>query len=203
MILLVVFAIPVKAADVQTVIFDTSNHYLGTCSYTDSTTWTLTEDLQVDLFQVWYKWNSGETELAFTVKKDGQDFLSGEVIRSQCDSYQTAWCNGDLKIDNVFPKGLYEAVVANPRQCSIPSGNGTVRLYKVETDSPSITVKTDQSTKSATKSAEVKETTATTTTQEYPESCEGFPNWIYFIYVSLGLSVILNIILSILILRKK
>lgn len=128
----------VQAQTTDTLIFDSSNHYLGACGYTDTTTFTLDKELDVSLFQVWYYWNSGEGPLAFTVKKDGADFLSGELTRSSCDPYQTSWCNGDLRVNKPFPTGSYEVKVANARKCAIPGGNGTVRLYGLATITPTI-----------------------------------------------------------------
>lgn len=129
----------IQAQTTDTLIFDSSNHYLGACGYTDTTTFTLDKELDVSLFQVWYYWNSGEGPLAFTVKKDGADFLSGELTRSSCDPYQTSWCNGDLRVNKPFPTGSYEVKVANARKCAIPGGNGTVRLYSLATATPTST----------------------------------------------------------------
>ena len=125
-----------QAQTTDTLIYDTSNHYLGECGYTDTTTFTLDKDLDVSLFQVWYMWNSGEGPLAFTVKKDEVEFLSGDLTRSSCDPYQTAWCNGDLRVNKVFPIGSYEVKVANSRKCAVPSGNGAVRLYTAQAVTP-------------------------------------------------------------------
>ena len=118
---------PIYAADEM--IYDTSDHYLGGCGKTDTTTWTLEEDLSVTTFQIWYYWQSGEGPVGFTLKKDGGDFATGKLTRAQCDPYQTSWCNGDLVINKTFPKGSYVLKLDNKSQCAIPSGNGTVRLY--------------------------------------------------------------------------
>jgi len=135
---------PVLAQESLTLIYDTSNHYLGTCGLTDKTTWTLEKDLEVKLFQIWYNWDAGETQVGFTLKKDGQAFLAGIATRSQCDPYQKSWCNGDLKVEKTFTEGTYELKVDKRKQCAIPNGNGTVRLYGLETASltpqPTITI---------------------------------------------------------------
>lgn len=131
--LLALFSHPVFAIDPQ--IYDTSDHYLGACGFTDTTTWELENTLNVTTFQIWYKWNAGEEEVAFTLNKDGAEFLTGEVTRSECDPYQTSWCNGNLEVNKKFPQGSYDLKVAAKRQCAIPSGNGTVRLYGTESTS--------------------------------------------------------------------
>jgi len=135
--LLLVFsglATPVLAEEEPPMIFDTGKGYLGGCCLTDKTTWTLDEDLEIKLFQIWYNWDANEREVGFTVKKDGEEFLTGTATRSGCDIYQKNWCNGDLKVDKVFPKGNYELTVDKRKQCSIPDGNGTIRLYGNKTD---------------------------------------------------------------------
>jgi hypothetical protein len=134
----------VLAEDQPAMIFDTGKGYLGGCGLTDKTTWTLDEDLEIKLFQIWYNWDANEKEVGITVKKDGEEFLTGTAMRSGCDVYQKNWCNGDLKIDKIFPKGNYELIVDKKKQCAIPDGNGTIRLYgeklgAVESE-PTITV---------------------------------------------------------------
>lgn len=122
------------AEEVPVLLFDSSNHYLGACQQTSESTWTLDKDLNVILFQIWYNWLANETELDFTVTKDGQEFLSGTATRTTCDTYQKNWCNADLVVNIPFPAGTYTTKVSNPRQCLVPGGTGAVRLYgpKVE-----------------------------------------------------------------------
>jgi hypothetical protein len=115
--------------ETETQLFDSSNHYLGVCDLTDSSTWTLDKDIYVTTFQIWYSWNSGETTVSFDIKKDGQEFASGEAKKGSCDPYQRQWCNGDYIINTAFPKGTYTAKVSSTRQCKVPGGTGVVRLY--------------------------------------------------------------------------
>lgn len=115
------------AAPVQ--IFDSSNHYLGACSLTSESVWTLEKDLEVTTFQIWYSWNAGETEVGFTITKDGERFAEGAATRSACDPYQKQWCNGDYAMNRTFPAGTYTVKVAENRVCLVPGGTGATRLY--------------------------------------------------------------------------
>ncbi len=119
-------------ATTETLVFDSTDHYLGACDFTDTSTWTLNQDLTVSKFSMWYKWQTGETELPITVTKDGAPFASFTAKRSACDSYQTSWCNADYVINKTFPAGTYTTTIANAYQCLKPGGTGTVLLYSLE-----------------------------------------------------------------------
>ncbi|MDD5040220.1 MAG: hypothetical protein PHY34_03655 [Patescibacteria group bacterium] len=123
------FAQTNTAAEVT--LFDSTDNYLGGCSLTDTSEWTLSEDLNVTKIQLWYKWQTGETELPVTVTKDGADFASFTALRSACDPYQTSWCNADYTINKAFPAGAYTTKIANAYQCLKPGSTGTVRLYGI------------------------------------------------------------------------
>lgn len=116
-------------AQAESKVFDSTDNYLGACSYTKTSTWTLTESLDVSTFQMWYYWQSGETELPITVTKDGAEFATFTATRAACDPYQTSWCNADYAINKTFPAGTYTTAIANAYQCLKPGGTGTVRLY--------------------------------------------------------------------------
>lgn len=122
---------------VETLIFDSTDHYLGACQMTNNSTWELTKDTAVSKFQVWYKWNTGETTLPVTIMKDGEKFAEFESKRGDCDPYQTTWCNADYEINKIFPKGSYTTEIQDSRQCLKPGGTGTIRLYT--SDSPATT----------------------------------------------------------------
>ncbi len=122
-------ATPSATKPAPVLIFDSSNHYTGGCSLTDSSTFTLKEDLAVEMVQFWYNWQPTESTLAFTLSYEGEEILSGDAERTTCDPYQKNWCNGDFKITRVFKAGTYSAQVAQPRLCLVPGGTGAVRLY--------------------------------------------------------------------------
>jgi hypothetical protein len=121
------------ATTVEVKVFDSTNDYIGACSYTDASQWTLTQDLQVTKFQLWYYWQSGETTLPVTVTKDGADFATFTATRGSCDPYQASWCNADYAINKSFPAGTYATKIATAYQCLKPGGTGTVRLYGTTT----------------------------------------------------------------------
>ena len=118
------------AAD--SLIFDSSDNYLGACSLTDKSEWELTKDLDVTTFQIWYSWNQGETTLPVTVLKDGEAFATFEATRASCDPYQQQWCNADYAINKTLPKGTYSTEIPTARQCLKPGYTGVVRLYGAE-----------------------------------------------------------------------
>lgn len=185
---------PALAVETPALLYDSSDHYLGACSLTDKTTWVLEEDLNVSLFQIWYNWEVGETEVTFTLNKDGQEFLSGKVTRTNCDAYQKNWCNGDLGVNKVFPKGSYELKVAQAKQCAIPSGNGTVRLYG-EALVAANTEETDVSPSASTTSNSSEENNCDCPGSDTPR----FSVWGYFV---LGGSLLINLGLIFMITKK-
>lgn len=116
-------------AATETMVFDSTDNYTGGCSLTATSTWTLPNNLTVTKFQMWYKWQTGETELPIAVTKDGETFAAFTATRSACDPYQTSWCNADYAINKTFPAGTYTTTIANAYQCLKPGSTGTVRLY--------------------------------------------------------------------------
>jgi hypothetical protein len=111
------------------VVFDTTPGYIGACSLTDTSKFTLATPIQASLLQVWYNWASGESVITYTLNKDGQDFMSGSLVRADCDPYQGNWCNGNQKIDKLFTTGSYELKLTSQKMCLQPGKTGTVRLY--------------------------------------------------------------------------
>jgi len=122
---------PTKAAD--TLVFDSTDNYLGACQLTDKSEWTLTNDINVTTFQVWYNWNQGEVSIPVKLYKDGVIFAEFNAGRNGCDPYQRQWCNADFAINKVLPKGKYTTQIPNARQCLKPNGTGAIRLYSSET----------------------------------------------------------------------
>jgi len=124
------FSLPhfVYAAD--TLVFDSTDKYLGACQLTNKSEWELVKDVQVTTFQVWYNWNQGETTLPVKVYKDGQPFAEFTATRGNCDPYQQQWCNADFSLNKLLPKGKYTTEIENSRQCLKPGGTGAIRLYE-------------------------------------------------------------------------
>lgn len=113
----------------ESLIFDSTDNYLGGCQFTNKSTWQLPKDFTVSKIQLWYKWNTGETSLPVTVFHNNEKFASFDAKRGNCDPYQTTWCNADYDINTLFPAGTYSTEISDRRQCLKPGGTGTVRLY--------------------------------------------------------------------------
>lgn len=127
--MLIGLVVPTAHAADETLVFDSTDTYLGACNYTDTSEWTLTQDLAVSKFQLWYKWQTNETTLPVTVTKDGQPFATFTATRGDCDPYQASWCNADYDINKTLPAGTYTTKIDTNQQCLKPGGTGTVRLY--------------------------------------------------------------------------
>ena len=124
---LVACSFPVLAYD--PLVFDSTNNYIGACQLTDNSEWTLSEDLNVSTFQIWYNWDANETSLPVTLYKDGQEFASFTATRTGCDTYQKNWCNADYELNKIMPAGTYTTKIPTAKQCLEPGKTGTVRLY--------------------------------------------------------------------------
>jgi hypothetical protein len=117
----------INAAD--TLVFDSTDKYLGACQLTNKSEWELKEDINVTKFQVWYNWDQGEASLPVKVFFNGEKFAEFEAKRADCDPYQHQWCNADYKIDKLFSKGKYTTEIPTEKQCLKPGGTGAIRLY--------------------------------------------------------------------------
>jgi len=126
----------VKAA--ETLVFDSTDHYLGGCQLTDKSEWELKEDLNITKFEVWYNWEQGESTLPVKLFYNGEKLAEFEATRSQCDPYQKQWCNADYEINKLFRKGKYTTEIPNKRQCLKPGGTGAIRLYTDDTSAPTV-----------------------------------------------------------------
>ena len=123
----------VNSSAEEKMVFDSTDNYLGGCQLTNKSEWELKEDLDIAKFQLWYRWDDGETTLPVTVKKDGEKFAEFAAERAACDPYQKMWCNADYQINKLFSKGSYAVEIKDSRMCLKPGGTGTVRLYSGET----------------------------------------------------------------------
>lgn len=197
-------------AATETMVFDSSDNYLGACSYTTTATWTQTGEIAVSKFQLWYNWQSGETELPVTVTKDGAAFDSFTATRSSCDPYQTSWCNADYAVNKTFPAGSYTATVANAHVCLKPGGTGVVRLYSLAaatntnaadtTNANLLVAAPDANTNTATNRAAVNSSTNTAVDVTTTASDDtGSSNTL--VYVLIGIIIILVIVIIVMVMK--
>ena len=118
---------PVQGADEQ--LF--SNGNIGACDYTDTSTFTLEEEVFVSKLRMWYYWGAGETTLPYTLTLNGEEFASGELERASCDPYQTSWCEANYYANKNFPAGAYVLKAGSAKLCqnAESGGNGMYIIY--------------------------------------------------------------------------
>jgi hypothetical protein len=94
-----------------------NNWNKGGCSFTDQARFILRDKTTVTKLDIWYYWQSGETEVSYNVTgKDGEVF-GGSFSKGSCDSNQKQWCQGIDYPNQELPKGVYTIKVANKRIC--------------------------------------------------------------------------------------
>ena len=108
-----------------------TNNNIAGCSYTDTSTFTLPEEVYVAKLRMWYYWNKDEVKLPYTLTKDGVEYSKGDLVRASCDPYQTSWCEANIYPKKNMPAGKYVMTVANKRMCqnSGTQGNGMYGIY--------------------------------------------------------------------------
>lgn len=115
-----------------------SNNNIGSCAFTDKSTFEITEKAYISKIRMWYYWEKNETQLPFTLKKDGKEIISGVLMREGCDPHQTSWCEGNYYPKSNFEAGIYDLKVENANLCqnSESDGNGMYLLLgeKIETE---------------------------------------------------------------------
>lgn len=153
----------IEAAD--TLVFDSTDKYLGACQLTNKSEWELKEDIEVTKFQVWYNWDQGEASLPVKIFFNGEKFAEFEAKRADCDPYQQQWCNADFQINKLFSKGKYTTEIPKEKQCLKPGGTGAIRLYI--DDGTEKKVQATPTTKIETKSQAI----PTTVVDNKPTSC--------------------------------
>jgi hypothetical protein len=144
--LIVLLFYPGNAFAADVLLFDSTNNYLGACQLTDKSEWNLDKELNVSLFQVWYNWDSNETDLPVIVLYEGKEFASFTAKRTNCDTYQKQWCNADFQIGKTFPKGKYETKIPTKKQCLKPGGTGAIRLFGADSSTSQETLATNTPT---------------------------------------------------------
>lgn len=102
----------------------------GACGFTDRAAWTSTSTLYVTTLGTWFKWNQGERAVPFSLHKDGTLYMTGELVRSSCDPYQSTWCDAVMAINRNLPPGSYTLQIAEGRICqnAASGGNGFYRI---------------------------------------------------------------------------
>ena len=110
------------------------NNNVGGCGYTDKSIFEVPVKSYVSKIRMWYYWAEGETQLPFTLKKDGKEIISGILMREDCDPYQTSWCEGNYYPKSNFEAGTYELKVDTAKLCqnSQSDGNGMYMIFGKE-----------------------------------------------------------------------
>jgi len=113
-----------------------TNNNIGACAFTDKSIFEITEKAYISKIRMWYYWKKNETQLPFTLKKDGKEIISGVLMREDCDPHQTSWCEANYYPKSNFEIGSYELEVENAKLCqNIDSdGNGMYLLLGEKTE---------------------------------------------------------------------
>ncbi len=103
------------------------------CNTTATSSFTLEREAFVTRFTTWYRWNTGETSVAFTLRKAGQQVMQANFQRGSCDPNQSSWCAGEALVNQWWAAGLYELTVSQPRVCanSGSANQGFVSVFGV------------------------------------------------------------------------
>ncbi|MFO1015509.1 MAG: hypothetical protein U1E50_17290 [Caulobacteraceae bacterium] len=99
------------------------------CGMTDTATLVVTRSTRLDRVEIWYHWSQGETQVGFSVDRDGQTIGSGFLTRGSCDPYQNAWCVAQGWGGRTLQPGRYRFRLYHPQICqnSGSGGQGFVR----------------------------------------------------------------------------
>lgn len=101
--------------------------YLGACGYTQSSSFTLTEDKYITRIRIWYDTYRGGNTLSATLSgPDGYTTSSGTINANGCYGN---WCAAMWDIEQTLKTGTYTLVADNDYVCSNPSGQTTLILY--------------------------------------------------------------------------
>lgn len=114
-----------------------SNSNIYACGHTDTSEFSLEEEVFVSKIRVWYQWESNETELGFTLKKGDALVFEGVLEKDGCDPYQTSWCGASYYPNQKMSAGEYVLTTDNARVCqnSGTNGNGMYTIYGKKTGS--------------------------------------------------------------------
>lgn len=126
-------AIPANtcAADGALVKFD----YLGTCGYTQNSSFTLDKKSNVSRIRIWYDTARGTNTLNYTIRRTSDPNISpvatpyswqGVTTKGGCDTFQTNWCEGNIDLNQQLDAGTYTVSVDSNSMCANPSGQTTL-----------------------------------------------------------------------------
>ena len=104
------------------------------CGMTDTAAFHLDRAVHGEQIQMWYRWRTRESVVAYTLARDGRTLLSGTLTRGGCDPYQEAWCTARVEFDLDLGPGDYAVRAAHPRICQNAEshGNGFVKVQASE-----------------------------------------------------------------------
>jgi len=115
----------IATCSTESVLLD--NKYIGACGYTQSTSFTLTEDSDVARIRIWYDTSVGGNTLSATLSGPaGYSSTSGSITKGGC---QWSWCEANWYLDQVLKAGTYTLKANSQSVCSNPSGQTTLTLF--------------------------------------------------------------------------
>jgi hypothetical protein len=102
-----------------------NNGNTGACGYNKVARFSLNQPTMISRIKVWYDTRIGGSRLEYTLNGPGKD-MSGVFASRSCDPYQTQWCQGEARINQVFAAGTYTITTGTAAVCqnSASQGNG-------------------------------------------------------------------------------
>ena len=117
------------ASATERLLVDIGNPYL--CGVTDTATLDLDRPTHLTRVDIWFRWQSDESSVGYTVTSGGEQVGGGTLQRAECDPYQGAWCVARDTPDVDLAPGRYEFRTARRGVCqnSGSDGAGFIKAY--------------------------------------------------------------------------
>jgi len=130
-----------------------NNGYIGACGYTNSTTFTLSQNSEIANIRVWYDTSVGGSSLAATL--NGPNGYSKTVTLAKSSACQWSWCEANWALGQTLSAGSYTLTIGSKSMCYDPSGKTTLGITGCAASSTtSSTTATSATSSSATSSSD-------------------------------------------------
>ncbi|MBF0413223.1 MAG: hypothetical protein HQK70_10990, partial [Desulfamplus sp.] len=124
----VVFGLPSASwGSCETEEFIIQNKYIGTCGYTQSSSFTLEKDTYITHISIWYDTNVGGNSLS--VNLTGTNGYISKTASTTKGVSQWSWCEGIWNLNDTLKAGTYTLTADSKSICANPSGLTTLTIY--------------------------------------------------------------------------